>query len=141
MFIPPGLGQMLSGLTQGSMQMPGATSVPHPPALPVQLPQLRQLPAFLPSAFGQAPPGAMPMMRERMLSSVLGPLMQPNYGVPVIPPASPATGAGNGGGMPLQPGGLGAGPGMAGASSQLIQNILQQLRGRIPGLPSRGASG
>lgn len=61
--------------------------IPRAPQLPIQMPQLTQLPPFLPPVFGQG------MMRDRMMGQVLGPLMRPNFG---LPPAVSPIGGGQG---------------------------------------------
>lgn len=79
------MAQMMPRQT-GSTVIPNMT--PQIPALnqpPVQMPQLTQLPAFLPNPRGYSPaaPG-MPYIRNNVLGNVLGPLTQPNYGIPPI---------------------------------------------------------
>jgi hypothetical protein len=79
-------------------QIPGAelgsANIPLPPSMPIQRPQLGQLPQFLPATPGFNPmagpsgtaPGNMPFIRNAAMSQVLGPLMQQNYGLPTISP-------------------------------------------------------
>lgn len=81
--IDPDLLEQAMWMNHGGL---GQVQIPQPQMLPVQMPQLQQLPPMLPQAFGHGA-GTMPAMRQRMMSSVFGPLMQPNYGVPVIPPS------------------------------------------------------
>lgn len=119
-----GLGQV--GLGQG---------LPQAARPPVQLPQLTQLPNFLPQAPGfnpaagpgGAPPGQMPFIQNSMMANVLGPLMKPNYGNPIIPPTSPGAAAppGFGGGMPSVP--AGRFPPFGGVGIQPIQSGAQSL--------------
>lgn len=101
----PGLGQgtldpeMLARMARLG-QFGQSATIPQAPVLPVQYPQVQpqQMPPALPQVFGQGA-GTMPMMRSRMMANVMGPLMQPNYGMPII---------GRGYGLP-QPSGMGLG--------------------------------
>lgn len=74
----------------GGMPVPAGGAVPSPvmggglgagmqlpQVMPWQIPQIQQQ--------AQAPPGAMPFIRSQAMQQVLNPLMQPNYGLPIIP--------------------------------------------------------
>lgn len=69
-------------------------NIPKPQVQPIQRPQLGQLPQFLPTTPGFNPmagpggtqPGQMPFIRNAAMSQVLGPLMQQNYGLPIVSP-------------------------------------------------------
>jgi hypothetical protein len=97
-------------------------NIPTPSQPPqIQYPQLsqQQLPSFLPNPVGYPGFGqGMPYIRNRTLGNVLSPLMQPNYGVPIVNPYGggqqqpqlPVMGGGfgqmmNSGQMPNFPGG------------------------------------
>lgn len=67
---------------QSSQGGPPPGSQPQLNQPQLQLPQLTQLPQF-PQGMGQ---GVMPFIRDSTMANVLGPLQQPNYGIPFISP-------------------------------------------------------
>lgn len=84
----------LPGGIPGVPMTPGMTQgIPQAPQLPIQYPQLTQFPQMLPF-MRMGAPGMMAPIQGRMNAAVLGPLMQPNYGLPMI-----SQGGGGGGGI------------------------------------------
>lgn len=84
------------GTRLGQVQLPpGATPTPMPyqPPVPQQLPQGQAsfappavaMPQMLPNPTPQGL-GGMPLVRDRMMSQVMAPFAQPNWGVPQVPP-------------------------------------------------------
>src|ERR1051325_9589484 len=74
----------------------------------IQYPQLSALPYFGPQQGNGLGQGAMPFMRNSAMMNTLGPLMQPNYGLPMISPYAPGTpngppAQGQGGDLSFQP--------------------------------------
>lgn len=143
--IPGHLLQQIPGL--GAPAPSGPAQIPGVPAgfaqrLPVQQPQLTQLPPFLPSVQMPQNSGAqMPMMRDRLMQAVLAPLMMPNYGVPA--PGAQQSGAqfpvslGKGGMVgAIGSGGLGSGQAVRDATTNLVGSLMA----RIPRAPSRSQS-
>jgi hypothetical protein len=102
------LGNIAKGIQSGSSSgqgtyAPGAVSLGQLPQLnqpQIQTPMLTQVPQSNPG-FG----GAMPYIRNASFANTLGPLMQPNYGLPFISPySSPqqyGSPGGGGLGMPM----------------------------------------
>lgn len=129
LFQQPELLAQILGQQSGSLGSGGA--IPRPPQLPIQRPQLNQLPPFLPNTPGFNPaagpgrtaPGNMPFIRNAAMDQVLGPLMQPNYGLPTISPFGQQQAPSIPGlGQPIPglriPGRVGIGPGIPRAFAQ-----------------------
>jgi hypothetical protein len=129
---PTGDPSIAPGLP-GSVSNPGGygsgtgTGLPMAYQPPVQYPQLTQLPYFLPNPQGYGSNlGGMPFIRNQVLGNTLGPLTQPNYGIPIIPPSGPGQ-APQQQPLPIMSGGfnggLGSGLSMPGSSRWGIQPI------------------
>jgi hypothetical protein len=83
---PLGLGGSMGAGRAGGLGMP---QINQPP---IQYPQLTQLPYFQPNPQGYGMgQGGMPFLRNQAMMNTLSPLMQQNYGLPMISPYAPGT--------------------------------------------------
>lgn len=106
---PEVLAQLMGRMGQGQVPPGIGGPISRPPHMPIQRPQMGQPPPFLPSAPGFNPqmgpggtaPGNMPFIRNAAMSQVLSPLMQQNYGLPMISPFGQQAPTNPGLGQPL----------------------------------------
>lgn len=83
-----GLGRGIGGSGTGGLGMP---QLNQPQVMYPQL-QASQLPAFQPNPQGYGlGQGGMPFVRNQAMMNTLTPLMQPNYGMPMVSPYAPGT--------------------------------------------------
>lgn len=78
----------LPGSPDSTPFMGNGFGMPLPPQPDLQLPQLQasQIPALLPNPPNYGMGGGMPFIRNAAFANTLGPLMQPNYGLPFVSP-------------------------------------------------------